>query len=106
MEKNNSKKEFCIYVRNGQGKPYILSSYSSFREAFIALNNIIDYEKERGRIFYVDNDFYDNKYPLNLSGKYLCIMQRSITDWQKYESSIFSASKNKNDNIFIFRQEM
>ncbi|CDE10224.1 unknown [Clostridium sp. CAG:354] len=106
MEKEKAKKEFCIYVRNGQGKPYILSSYPSFREAFIALNNIIDYEQERGRIFYVDNDFYDNKYPPNLSGKYICIMQRTITEWQKYESSSYSTSKNKNDKIIMFRQEM
>ena len=41
MEKDKTKKEFCIYVRNGRGKPYILSSYPTFREASNALNNIM-----------------------------------------------------------------
>ena len=38
MEKDKTKKEFCIYVRNGRGKPYILSSYPTFREASNALS--------------------------------------------------------------------
>ena len=106
MEKDKTKKEFCIYVRNGRGKPYMLSSYPTFREASNALNNIIDYEQERGRIFYVDNDFYDNKYPPNLSGKYFCILQRSITEWKKYESFCSSTSKDKNEKIVMFRKNV
>lgn len=56
MDKDKTKKEFCIYIKNGRGNPYIISSYSNFREAFIALNNMIGLEQERGRFYYVDND--------------------------------------------------
>ena len=94
MEKKLTKKEFCIYVRNGQGKPYILSSYPTFRDASIALNNIITYEEERGKIFYVDNDFYENKYPSSVNGKYFCILERSVSEWEKSESLVSRSSKN------------
>ncbi len=97
MEKKLTKKEFCIYVRNGQGKPYILSSYPTFRDASIALNNIITYEEERGKIFYVDNDFYENKYPSSVNGKYFCILERSVSEWEKSESLVSRSSKNSKD---------
>lgn len=95
--KKLTKKEFCIYVRNGQGKPYILSSYPTFRDASIALNNIITYEEERGKIFYVDNDFYENKYPSSVNGKYFCILERSVSEWEKSESLVSRSSKNSKD---------
>lgn len=91
-------------MKNGQGKPYILSPYPSFRDAFNALSIIIENEKERGRIFYVDNDFFDNKYPPNMQGRYFCIMQRSISDWEKYQSVISKSSKSREDNLLFFRQ--
>ena len=73
MDKNKREKEFCIYIRNGRGSPYNISPYHNFEDALVALNNMVSLEIERGRFFYVDNDFYDNKYPPNMYGKYFCI---------------------------------
>ena len=73
MDKNKIEKEFCIYIRNGRGTPYNISPYYNFQDTLIALNNMVSLELERGRFFYVDNDFYDNKYPPNMYGKYFCI---------------------------------
>ena len=82
MDKDKIKKEFCIYTRNGQGSPYIISSYSCFQDAFLALNSMVGIEQERGRFYYVDNDFYNNKYPPNMYGKYFCILERNVTEWE------------------------
>ena len=106
MNKEIFKKEFCIYVRNGRNSPYILSPYSSFQDAQIALNNIIEFEERRGRFFYVDNDFYDNKYPPNMYGKYFCSQERNVSEWSKYKSLYSSETKNKNGKIIIFRQKL
>ena len=82
--------------------------YHNFEDALVALNNMVILEIERGRFFYVDNDFYDNKYPPNMYGKYFCIMERNVTQWEKYES-VSAKSKNSKNNqckILMFRQKI
>ena len=106
MDKEKLKKEFCIYIKNGRGTPYTIGTYNSFREAFIALNNMLGLEQERGRFYYVDNDFYNNKYPPNMYGKYFCIMERNVTEWITYESLVAKDSKDKNNKIIMFRQKI
>jgi len=81
----------------GVGTPYTIGTYNSFGEAFIALNNMLGLEQERGRFYYVDNDFYNNKYPPNMYGKYFCIMERNVTE---------KDSKDKNNKIIMFRQKI
>ena len=51
-------KEYCIYCQISSGKPFILV-------AKIALYNMVSLEEERGRTYYVDNDFFKNKYAYN-----------------------------------------
>ena len=66
-------------------------------------------EEERNRFYYVDNDFWDNKYPPNMYGKYFCIMERAVGEWKKNETQIASTkSKNnsKNGKIIMFRQRI
>ena len=109
MEKENCKKEFCIYIKNGRGTPYIQASYRTFQDAFIALNNMIGLEEERNRFYYVDNDFFDNKYPPNMYGKYFSILERVVGEWKKYEhqnTSSKSKTKRENGKILMFRQRI
>ena len=108
MDKNKREKEFCVYIRNGRGSPYNISPYHNFEDALVALNNMVSLEIERGRFFYVDNDFYDNKYPPNMYGKYFCIMERNVTQWEKYESVSAKRKNSKNNQckILMFRQKI
>lgn len=39
---------------------------------------------QRGKIYYIDNDFFDNKYPLGLQTIYYQIQERDVTEWKKY----------------------
>ena len=55
-------KEYCIYIRNGGGMPYILNTFKDLNTAKIKLYEMISLEIERNRPYFVDNDFYDNKY--------------------------------------------
>ena len=91
-------KEYCIYVRNGGGMPYILNTYNDLNSAKIKLYDMISLEIERNRPYFVDNDFYDNKYNISTKLKYFCIMQREITEWEKYS---LEKTEIKNNIIYF-----
>ena len=70
--------EYTLFYRHGTGKPYTMGSYSSLESAKADLFNRISLEEERGRFYYVDNDFFENKYPLSQNGLYICIKVHTI----------------------------
>lgn len=102
MEEKKLKKEYCIYCIYNRANPFILNTYSSFEEAKIKLYEIILQEEARNRIYYVDNDFFKNKYNPNVLGKYFCIKERCISEWEIYKESKRNSSKN--GKILMFRQ--
>ena len=60
------------------------------------LYEMIQLEEERGRHYFVDNDFFDNKYPNNLNLKYYCIKVRDVSEFSKYsEEEHLTKEKNK-----------
>lgn len=78
-------KEYCIYnIWNG-GKPFISNIYNNLDDAILFVKECVELEKERGRPYYVDNDFFKNEFPASMRGKYYCIKCREITPWIKYE---------------------
>lgn len=109
MEKEKIKTEFCIFIKNGRGSPYTIGTYNSFGDAFVALQNMLSLEEDRNRFYYVDNDFWDNKYPPNMYGKYFSILERNVGEWKKHESQITSSKtkeNSKNGKIIMFRQRI
>lgn len=48
------------------------------------LYDIIELDKERRFKYYVDNDFFDNKYSLESANRYYCIKFRQNMPFQKY----------------------
>lgn len=54
--------EYTIFLRHGSAKPYTLGTYKSIEGAKAKLYDIINLEIERKRPFFVDNDFFENKY--------------------------------------------
>lgn len=61
-----NKKEYGIYIRQGQGKPYMLQTFNDINLAKIKLFEMIALEEERERPYFVDNDFYNNKYNISI----------------------------------------
>lgn len=94
-------KEYSLYVRQGSGKPYYLKPYSSLSEARKVLTEMIGLEEERQRPYYVDNDFFENKYT-NLSNlKYICLKVRDVTDWIEYSET--EEIKKRNNKILYLK---
>lgn len=83
-------KEYCIYCIWNGGEPFIQGIYKTLDSAKASLSDMISLEEERGRLYYVDNDFFNNKHSYVGRLKYFCIKERNVTEWEKY-------SKDKDD---------
>lgn len=92
-------KEYGIYIRQGNGKPYMIHIYNNIESAKMKLYDIITIEEQRQRPYFVDNDFFNNKYSNSAKLKYLCIKSREITEWETYSKE---ETKDKNNKIIYF----
>lgn len=91
-------KEYVLYCINNGGKPFLLLPHETFEECYNQLLNIVNLEEERHRVYYVDNDFWNNKFPNNIQGsKYICLKEREVSEWKTY-----SKYGKKKNNIIYF----
>lgn len=89
-------KEYGIYIRCKGGTPYLIHFFDNITDAKLKLYDMISLEEERGRPYFVDNDFFDNKYSCNLNLKYFCIKEREISEFKTYsEEKSNELEKNK-----------
>ena len=94
-------KEYCIYVRQGSGTPYILKTYPDIISAKRCIQRLVDLEEERNRMYFVDNDYFYNKYCCAGNLKYICIQVREVTEWTKYNEG--EIIEKNNSNIIYFK---
>ena len=97
-------KEYSIYQRHGTGTPFMIHFFNNIMDAKLKLYDIIRIEEESNRPYYIDNDFFDNKYNFISDLYYLKILVRDVTDWEKYSEEESKESK-KNHNKIIFMQD-
>lgn len=74
--------------------------FNSIDSAKLKLYDIIATEEERGRPYFVDNDFYKNKYPCSLNANYYCIKERDVTDFIKYTEE--NTNEEIKNNVLFF----
>lgn len=91
-------KEYTIYARQGNAKPYTIGTYKTISSAKLKLYDIISLEIERKRPFFVDNDFFENKYALGSELFYISILERDVKEWRRF-SELDSA---KNNLLFLY----
>ena len=92
-------KQYGIYIRQGSGTPYMIHFFSDITSAKIKLYDMIQLEEERQRPYFVDNDFFENKYKMVGNLKYYCIKVREVSEWINYSEE---KSKNVNTNKIIY----
>lgn len=88
-------KEYSIFIKQGSGTPYFLNSYSNIHLAKRAIYNLVNAEEKRNRMYYVDNDFFNNKYTFCSNLKYMCIKEREVSNWQKYSEEMCNVPNDK-----------
>ena len=91
-------KEYCIYCRYNGGFPFILKTFNSFEAAKIKLLEMIELEEERERPYFVENNFFQNKYIGNIRGKHFSIKEREVSEWNLSDEN----KKLTNNNIICF----
>ena len=94
-------KEYGIYIRHGNGKPFMIHIYNNLDSAKFKLYDILRLEEERQRPYFVDNDFYNNKYSNVSKLSYYCIKVREVSEWVSYSEE--KELENKKDNIIYFQ---
>lgn len=98
-------KEYSIYFIVGGGVPYNLNTFKDINDCKIKVNNLINEYKEKNKLYYLDNDFYENEFKLDLvlnnkNGKYLKIIERDVTTWHEYKESQHCAN-DKNISLYL-----
>lgn len=83
LEDKHPSYEFTCYVQVKSGSPYIGTWRGD--NMLDVYRQIKEIEKRHGRRrqhFYIDNDFYNNKYNNNDYVYYYRFMQRKVNDWE------------------------
>lgn len=92
-------KEYSIYIRKGSGTPYMIHFFNNIDSAKIKLYEMIQLEEERQRPYFVDNNFFDNKYNISTKLKYFCIKSREVSEWQNYSEE---KMEREDDNKILY----
>lgn len=93
-------KEYGIYIRCNGGTPYMIHFFNNILSAKQKLFEMIQVDENRGRPYFVDNDFFNNKYPCNYNIKYYCIKEREVSEFSVYSEEKYN-SKEKNKIIYF-----
>ena len=92
--------EYAVYCKVGQACPYLVPrTFESMNEVNRFIEDTEKKHNRYGKIFYIDNDFYENHYNINANGVYYKILRRRVSDWEEFYT--------KNNNIInIFEYKM
>ena len=77
-------KEYGICIKRGKNEMYITGGYKDINSAKLKLIEMIEQEEKNNKPYFVENDFWDNKYTM------FSIKEREVKEWRKY------SDKNKN----------
>ena len=84
LNDKHPKYEYCLYVRVGQALPYIANKFSDISDVYRFITQIEKRHNHYRQIFYIDNDFYQNKYSLEAGGTYYKFLRRPVFDWEEF----------------------
>ena len=69
--------------------------YNNIDDTKLKLYEMIQLEEERQRPYFVDNDFFLNKYNISTKLKYFCIREREVSEWTNYSKEKSKRESNK-----------
>ena len=90
LNDKHSQYQYVIYCKqNMRAFPYLLPrEFDSLKEVKIFFRENIEKRNERyGYIYFVDNDFYHNRYSQNINGAYYKVLRRKVNDWKEFKTT-------------------
>lgn len=97
-------KEYGIYIRHGNSKPFMIHIFNNLDSAKLKLFEILNLDDERNRPYFVDNDFFNNKYHFESKLSYYCIKVRDVSDWTLFSEK--ELIENDNHNLIFFKNHL
>lgn len=94
-------KEYGIYTICNGGTPYMIHIFNNITDTKLKLYDMISLEEERGRPYFVDNDFFNNKYSYCVNLKYFSIKERDVSEFRKYSEK--GNIEKENSKIIYFQ---
>lgn len=76
--------EYVLYCRHSDAIPYISRTFDSFPDVLRYIEELEKRHNHYHQIFYIDNDFYENKYSININGTYYKFLRRPVADWEEF----------------------
>lgn len=86
--------EYALYCRVGSATPYIVRKFESMEDICRFIQDLEKRNNRYHRIFYIDNDFYNNYYNINENGIYYKFLRRKLEDWQEFTTNDDDINKN------------
>ena len=105
LNDKHDKYEYGLYIQVNNGLPYIINFPVTDAYKCISVR-IQEIEKKHNRYnqrFYIDNDFYNNKYTLDSGGTYYKFLRRIISDWEEFESFTEGSNLDKSKVVDILK---
>lgn len=96
---NNIKYQYGLYTQVGNAKPYIneLRYANNMQDIYRCIEEIEKKHNHYKQFFYIDNDFYKNKYSLECGGTYYKFLKRRILEWT--DICIYNTNHKYCDNV-------
>lgn len=88
LNDKHPKYEYALYCRVGQACPYIARIFDSINDVYRYVQEIEKKHNHYGQRFYIDNDFYNNRYDLNAGGTYYKFLRRPVFDWEEFNKEV------------------
>lgn len=81
---NEIKYQYGVYIQIGNAKPYVneLTHIWNMQDLYRYIEDIEKKHRHYRQMFYIDNDFYENKYSLECGGTYYRFLKRKVLSWE------------------------
>ena len=100
LNDKHSKYQYGVFKQVGDACPYITELRFDNLEGLLYYIGEIERKHNRYRQpFYIDNDFYKNKYELREGGTYYKFLRRPVNDWEE-----FSLESRKKLSILLYNK--
>lgn len=78
------KYEYALYVCVNGACPYIKCQFNNIQQVFQCVDSLEKKHNRYHQVFYIDNDFYINKYTSSMNGTYYKFLRRNVYDWEEF----------------------
>lgn len=80
---NKIKYQYGLLTQVGNAKPYVndLTYVTDMQGIYRYIEEIEKRHNHYRQLFYIDNDFYENKYTIQCGGTYYKFLKRRVLEW-------------------------